>query len=165
MVIDMIKQRLIDLDMKITELAGYLDVSRPTFYKYIECFDKHELRSIPLSIRKLFTYIEGNPLIDKLNVIDYIIKSTRKKEDTKGQKLTKAKVVSLLKEYCRSNPDDTKLLFIHKILTENKFDFIINYLIKVDCASEKGVTDIQDQKTLSSFESVCKLVKENTEEK
>lgn len=160
----MIKQRLIDLDLKITELAGYLNISRPTCYKYIECYENNELRSIPLAIRKLFAYIEENPLIDKLNVIDYIINTIHRKQNPNKRRISKTKVVSLLGDYCKFNPTDFKLNFILEILKENKFDFIIDYLIAVDCASVKDNKNSLDERILASFEKVCKLIKKTTED-
>ena len=51
-------------DIKITELAKYLQISRPTMYKYIECYDLGQEELVDKQIAKLFDYISKNDLID-----------------------------------------------------------------------------------------------------
>ena len=69
----MIKDRLKDLEIKITELADYLQMSRTTLYKFIEAYDSGNKRDVNSSVLKLFNYIEKNELIGKRNVINYIL--------------------------------------------------------------------------------------------
>lgn len=71
----MIKDKLKELDIKITELAKYLQISRPTMYKYIECYDLGQEELVDKQIAKLFDYISKNDLIDKVNVINFILTS------------------------------------------------------------------------------------------
>ena len=69
----MLDDRLKELDIKKTELANYLEISRPTMYKYIELYDSNNLSEINKKVLKLFDYITENKLIGKNNVISYIL--------------------------------------------------------------------------------------------
>ena len=53
----MLEDRLKELDIKKTELANYLDISRPTMYKFIESYDNGEFETINKKVLKLFDYI------------------------------------------------------------------------------------------------------------
>ena len=54
----MIKKRLKDLEIKITELADYLQLSRTTLYKFIDSYDAKNRKEVNSSVLKLFDYIE-----------------------------------------------------------------------------------------------------------
>ena len=69
----MLRDRLKELDLKITEMADYLQLSRPTMYKFIECYDNKEFSSINKNVLKLFNYINENELVGKKNVVNYIL--------------------------------------------------------------------------------------------
>ena len=69
----MLRNRLRELDLKITELADYLQISRPTMYKFIEYYENSEFDLINKKVLKLFNYIAEHELIGKKNVINYIL--------------------------------------------------------------------------------------------
>ena len=71
----MIRTRLKELNIKITELADYLQISRPTLYNFIMSYDDEDRAGIPSGICDLFKYIEKSELIDKRNVVNYIIQN------------------------------------------------------------------------------------------
>ena len=54
----MIKERLKDIDLKITELSDYMQISRPTMYKFIEAYDDGNSSIINKHVLKLFKYID-----------------------------------------------------------------------------------------------------------
>ena len=72
----MLRQRLKEMDLRITELADYLQLSRPTMYKFIECYDNGEFEQINKKVLKLFNYINENELAGKRNVVIYIGKTS-----------------------------------------------------------------------------------------
>ena len=69
----MIRQRLKELDIKITEIAEYLQFSRTTMYKFIEAYDSGDYGEINKRVLALFHYIDDNDLIDKRNVINFVL--------------------------------------------------------------------------------------------
>ena len=69
----MLREKLKNLDLKITELAEYMQVSRPTMYKFIECYDSHDFSQINPKVLKLFNYIDEHDLIGKRNVVNFIL--------------------------------------------------------------------------------------------
>ena len=71
----MIRDRLKELEIRITELADYLQISRTTLYKFIELYDSGQQKDVNPSVRKLFDFIENNELIGKKNVIGYILEN------------------------------------------------------------------------------------------
>ena len=113
----MIKERLKDLDIKITELAGYLSISRPTMYKFIDMYDAENKKDLSNFICELFDYIDTNELIDKKNVINYILSKVVITDDTssdgnvrlikemgdcinRGNNSSKKDVIRYLSKYC-----------------------------------------------------------------
>ena len=48
----MLKERLKDMDIRITELAEYLQVSRPTMYKFIDYYEEHSFDLINKKVLK-----------------------------------------------------------------------------------------------------------------
>ena len=61
----MIKDSLKKLNIKITELADYLKISRPTMYKFIELYDSNKYEDITKNVKKLFDFIKNNTLMIK----------------------------------------------------------------------------------------------------
>lgn len=67
------KERLKQLDLRLTELAEYLNISRPTLYKFVDYFENGEYALINEKALKLFRYIDSSPGIDKKAVLLYIM--------------------------------------------------------------------------------------------
>ena len=85
----MIRDRLKELEIRITELADYLQISRTTLYKFIELYDSGQQKDVNPSVRKLFDFIENNELIGKKNVMvsQYLSKKRGLGEYFKGQEM------------------------------------------------------------------------------
>ncbi len=83
-----LKDRLVDLDIKITELASYLSLSRPTVYKFIDLYDQRKFKSIGELPLAVFKYIDSHPYCGKENVIGFLL--DRKKEDQSELNLTES---------------------------------------------------------------------------
>ena len=106
----MIRNRLKELDIKITELADYLQLSRTTMYKFIEAYDSKNYNEVNKKVLKLFKYIDENELIDKRNVINFILsKLTNLKEMEDDENLSS---LNIIRQYLIKNPDSEKSLFI-----------------------------------------------------
>ncbi|MDO5862160.1 MAG: helix-turn-helix domain-containing protein [Thermoplasmata archaeon] len=65
--------QLKDIGFRLTELADYLGISRPTLYKYIECYESGDYGQIRPDILVFFGFLEANPGIDKRSVLQYIV--------------------------------------------------------------------------------------------
>ncbi|MFH2116846.1 MAG: hypothetical protein ABII85_02240 [Bacillota bacterium] len=67
------KERLKELGIRLTELADYFNLSRPTIYKYIELYEKGKMDQINPLIRNVFVFISNKEVLSKKEVITYII--------------------------------------------------------------------------------------------
>lgn len=117
------------LNIKISELAQYLNISRPTLYKFIELYEsnKNLLRKKYLD---LFDYINNNLYLTKIDVIKYIIERFNKPKKLDNEDLDK--LISILE-----NDEEYKTLikvlntyFIHLNSNDKQKEIkkLINYL-------------------------------------
>ena len=98
----MIRERLKDIDVKITELANYLNISRPTMYKFIDSYETGEKESVSKSVLQLFDYIESDETIGKNNVIAFILNNLVDVKETDVDGVNK--IVNAVKQYVSCNP-------------------------------------------------------------
>lgn len=148
----MIHERLQDLEIKITELANYLQVSRPTMYKFIEAYDKGERDVINKNVLKLFDYISENKLIDKRNVIAFILTNLTnlKTSITPEQQ----KLVNEIEYYVSMNPKSEKTEFIRTCIQKSSFDVIIHYLIDISPLLSKKRLSAEQKKLLKPYKEI-----------
>ena len=131
----MMKARMRELNIKMTELSEYIKVSRPTLYKYIESYESGDIESIPDKVVALFRLME-RPEVSKEQVITFIISSFSDGADDKGE---------VAKRYL-SDPmsSPSKVEFLEKVATTDCLDSIIPYLN--DCIDILSGGDIDDEK-------------------
>ena len=160
----MIKERLKDLEIKITELANYLQISRPTMYKYIDQYDSNEKQEINRTVLKLFDYIEANKLIDKRNVINYILnKLAYVKELENGEELDDIKEV---RKYLVSNPDSEKARFIKECVKQSNYDLVIHFMVNVTEILNKSEPTDDEQEIVRLYKCIVETYsKKNAEDK
>ncbi|MFI3330105.1 MAG: hypothetical protein R3Y05_06460 [bacterium] len=123
----MIRHRLKEVELRITDLADYLQVSRPTMYKYIELYDEGEYSPINKKVKKLFDYIVGNELAGKNNVINYILTNlveigeyAEKKDDV---------LIKKIKSFIIENPDSNNVLMIKELVSKKKYNYFADLVI------------------------------------
>ena len=160
----MLKDRLSELDIKITELANYLNLSRPTMYKFIDYYESGNHNEINKKVLKLFNYIVENPLIGKNNVISYIlnnladVKEMESKED-----------VNLFKDvrkYILENPDSEKSKFVNLCCKKGNYDIFIHYLMEISPLLKKKDLSREELKLLKPYKDIINLYTiEESEEK
>lgn len=155
----MIHERLQSLDIKITELAQYLQISRPTMYKFIEAYDAHDRKAVNANVLKLFDYIEDNELVDKRNVIGFILTKLTNQKPTgsaEEQELTRE-----IRQFLAKNPDSEKAAFIKACMRKSSFDLAIHYLMEIGpLLSKKKLTE-DEKSLLKPYEDiVAKYTKE-----
>lgn len=66
------RRKLKALNLRLTELANSLKVSRPTLYKYLELFEKRKYKKIDPEILDVFKYIMREDTVSKLQILNYI---------------------------------------------------------------------------------------------
>ena len=125
----MMKERLKEMELKITELSDYLQISRPTMYKFIESYDNGDVSTINKHVLKLFKYIDENPLIGKKTVVSYILNNLVEEKELGNT--TENRLFNQIKRYILANPESAKSQFIGVIVQKTDFDDVITYLLKV----------------------------------
>ena len=151
----MIKERLKELEIKITELANYLQISRPTMYKFIESYDEGKKKEINNNVKKLFDYIEGNPLIGKRNVINYILTrmSTIQENDTSEVN----DIVQSIKDYVSNNPSSEKTQFIEFVASQSQYDVVVHYLMEIKPLLRKKKLTDEEKERLIPYQKIMSI--------
>lgn len=132
------RKELKELDIKITELADYLGISRPTMYKYIDSFESKSSESIPYTIMNLFEYIKSSKIINKRNVINYILNNVKLRGDNElsPEELLIESFSKFIKMY---GIQSEKVKFISIVISESKYDSEITALLAEKPHSSKAV--------------------------
>ena len=160
----MIKERLKELEIKITELAQYLQISRPTMYKFIESYDGGKKKEVNKNVKKLFDYIEDNPLIGKRNVINYIL--TRMSVPQENDTSEVNEIIQSIKEYVSNNPSSEKTQFIESITSHSQFDVVVHYLMEIEALlKKKKITDEEKIKLIPYQQIISIYTQPKKEEK
>ncbi len=157
----MIKQRLKDMELKITDLADYLQITRPTLYKFIDMYDSNEFDGINRKVLRLFNYIEKNTLAGKKVVINYILTNLVDVKEL-GDKKEKDIYIKV-KKYLIDCPESSKTKFIEYIIKKNDFDEIIDYLIEIIPLIKKRKLNEEEIKRLKPYNLLIEALE--TEEK
>lgn len=145
----MLRERLKSLELRITELADYLQVSRPTMYKYIECYDNAQFDQIDKRILKLFNYICENELVGKKNIVNYILTRLVNVKDMGDN--DELSIIQRIKNYVISNPDSKKSRLIVAVVTTSNLDDIICYLSDILPLLKKKKLTYEEQKQLQPY--------------
>ncbi|MBO4551823.1 MAG: hypothetical protein J5673_01330 [Candidatus Methanomethylophilaceae archaeon] len=130
------KERMRELNIKMTELSEYIKVSRPTLYKYIESYEEGDYESIPNRVVSLFKIME-RPEVAKEQVISYIISSFKEEDGNDAG--------DAVRRYL-SDPSSSssKVEFLQKVATTDCLDSIIPYLNDcIDILSGENIDDEQ----------------------
>lgn len=145
----MLRDRLKNMEIKIIELADYLQISRPTMYKFIEYYDLKEFDLINKKVLKLFNYINENELIGKKNVVNYILtKLVDVKEMNSDDELA---IIKTIKKYIISNPESKKSQFLVTCATKDVFDDIIAYLVEITPLLKKKILTAEEEILLEPY--------------
>ncbi|TWV83929.1 hypothetical protein [Moraxella sp. VT-16-12] len=149
----MIKDRLKEIELKITELSDYFQVSRPTMYKFIDAYDNGEYLIIHQPILDLFRYIDSDSLIGKKSAIAFIIQNTVENKSLDTQSMLK------------NNDNSIKNQFIELILTKSDFDDMVEYALKIyPLINKRQLSDVEIN-LLKPYDNIQLLMKLNTGDK
>lgn len=129
----MMKDRLRELNIKLTELSDYVGISRPTLYKYIESYDGGDFGSIRTEVLELFRYLD-TPGIRKEQALTYMISlSNGNSSDDRD----------IIRNYLTDrNASDEKIQLMKKLSGPTYLDELIPYLNNcLDILSKSTVTE------------------------
>ena len=152
----MIKERLKEIELKITELSDYLQISRPTMYKFIEAYDAGDNSGINKNVLKLFKYIDENPVIGKKTVVSYIL--TNLVEEKELGDSSENRLYNQIKRYIISNPESVKTQFIELKIKKTDFDDAIQYLLKVYPLLKKRKLSDEEIEFLKPYDDITTLI-------
>ena len=154
----MIRERLREMEMKITELADYLHITRPTLYKFIENYDAGDNEGINKNVLSLFDYIENNPLAGKKTVINYILTNlVSEKEMCESAEVAK---YSKVKKYITNNANSIKTRFIELLIAKDDFDDIVPYLVKIEKVLGKRKLTKKEETLLKPYKAFVESIEE-----
>ncbi len=151
----MIKERLHDLEIKITELAGYLGVSRPTIYKAIEDYDSNRKEMVNAKITSLFDYIDGNEMIGKGNVIKYILNELPKIESKNGGEILSSSAI--INQFINDNPSSEKAKFLVECAKSQSYDIVIHYFMEISPILKKDKLTKEEKEMIHPYEDIIKI--------
>ena len=149
----LLREKIRDLDLRISDLAEYLKISRPTLYKYIDMYEEGDRSTIDTKILNLFDYIQNSKNIGNSNVIYYIMNNIIENSNTNnsGEEDKRMKIKSLLKTENKSKED-----FIYMLTEDNFFDPILDYLMKCKKLSSDNNLSDEDYEFISPLMSLYK---------
>ena len=141
----MLRERLKSMDLRITELADYLQISRPTMYKFIDCYEVCDFDAINSKVLKLFNFIKENELAGKKNVVKYILENLTDVKEMEEKPEIDA--IKKIRKYIISNPESKKSKFFEICATKDTFDEVIYYLADIEnILKKKKLTE--EEKTI-----------------
>lgn len=136
-----LRKRLKEMELRLTELCDYMQVSRPTMYKYMESYDKKDFDEISSDVLKVFNYIAENKLAGKKNVVSFIL------NDVIAVKGEDDKTINVIKKYIDNNPTSEKSKFFELIARSDNYDPIIHYLLEIKpLLNKKSLTSAEKEK-------------------
>jgi len=126
-----IREKLKSSQMRLVELANYLEISRPTLYKYLELYENKEYNEIDKKCLDLFSFIDNQKNIQRHVIMDYIINKVIPVEDIIN---TDVEIISIVRKLTESpvETDKKKLTLIWKIASSNVYDELLDVLIEVN---------------------------------
>lgn len=130
----MIAERLREMEFKKSELAKYIQVSRPTLDKYIAAFDSGDLDSVSPRARKLFDFITNSPLAGKKSVINFILSNLSESLVEQAPADRNSAAEGIFPELCNflaENSTSTKARFMELAVRTSDYDDAIDYLLAV----------------------------------
>ena len=155
----MLRERMREMDIKVTELSDYLKISRPTMYKFIDYYEAGQFDLINKNVLKLFNFISENDLAGKKSVIAFILNHLIEVKPL-GEK-TEISEMNRIRKYIVENPESKKSIFLKLCASTDFFDDLIYILPDVFAISQKNKKDENEQRFLDLYTSFLENLKSN----
>lgn len=148
----LLREKLKELDIRLTDLAIFLKLSRPSIYKNIEYYELGQRDKLEPKMLKIFNFIMNEKTISKTGAISYIFECVIKPNEQTEER--KNIIANWLK---KDNP--TKIDFIDRLTKSEIFDPILPYLCECEkiLSSKKALSETQQQKLMPLKEFYAKL--------
>lgn len=162
----MITDRLKEMELRKKDFAVYLRISRPTLDKFIEAYESGKSEIVNPRIRKVFDFIEENPLAGKNSVQKFII-SISEGENEPAQpspESEESEQVASVRKFIKENPDSPKAHFFDLATKTTDFDDVIRYSLKIKpLLRERRLTEEQIA-LLKPYDDIRAIMENNTTE-
>ncbi|MCI6215475.1 MAG: hypothetical protein MR659_00075 [Mollicutes bacterium] len=153
----MIRQKLRDIDLKITELADYLKITRPTLYKFIDSYDNGDRETINKKVLSLFDYLENNPLAGRNTILNFILNNLIiEKELGESADVTR---FNKIKKFVLENPEASKTKLIELLITKPEMDLIADYLIRIEPLTKKRKLTVEEEELIGPYRKILEIIK------
>ena len=129
------KERLHELGIKMTELAGYMKISRPSLYKYVESYEDGDFKSVPEKVLRTFKFIDRFKTLTKENLITYVICEFSDPSESNPKE-------SIRKYLMMRADNDPKIELMFRLVSSDWLDPIIPYISNcINIASKENMSD------------------------
>lgn len=153
----MIRQKLRDIDLKITELADYLKITRPTLYKFIDSYDNGDRETINKKVLSLFDYLENNPLAGRNTILNFILNNLIiEKELGESADVTR---FNKIKKFVLENPEASKTKLIELLIMKPEMDLIADYLIRIEPLTKKRKLTVEEEELIGPYRKILEIIK------
>lgn len=120
--VEFLRDKMKKADFKLVDLAEFLDISRPTAYKFIELYEQGQRDKLDEKVLRLFKFIDTNK--SKIEIINYIAGMKQSAQST----LKRRDLIANLLE----KESKVKIDFIDLLTQSELYDPILEYLL--ECA-------------------------------
>lgn len=119
-----LRDKMKEINLRLVDLAQFLELSRPTVYKFIDYYEMGQKDKLEPKILRLFDFI--SKASSKASVMSYIIENIIKPNEQSPQD-REHQIANLLKK-----ENKVKIEFINKIAESQVFDPILDYLLQCE---------------------------------
>jgi len=123
-----IREKLKTSQVRLVELASYLNISRPTLYRYLELYEQKEYNGIDKRCYDLFSFIDKSRNLTRPVMMDYLINKILPIE---GQSESDVEIIATIRKLTLSQSilDVKKVHLIRVLCLTDKLDNAIDSLL------------------------------------
>ena len=126
----LLRDKMREIDLRLVDLAQFLELSRPTVYKFIDYYETGQRDRLEPKILRLFDFI--SQASSKASVMGYVIENIVKPKEQSPQD-REHQIANLLKK-----ENKVKIDFINRIAESQVFDPILDYLLQCEMILAQG---------------------------